>query len=445
MKPGDPLRALLDRLRTSLWFLPTAILASSCVLAWAMLALDRSLPASRIDELPLVFDAGPAAARTVLSTIGGSMITVAGVVFSIAIVVLTLAASQYSPRVVRNFMRDQLSQVMLGVFAGVFAYCLLVLGAVPGDGDGDPGWVPAISVSVGIASALAAIVLLVLYIHHIARAIQPAHILDAAARETLLAVECLFPEGLGDEPPQGAAEPDLSRPAAEVTAACLGYVQRVDVEKLLELAQAHSVVLRMECHVGEFVSRGSPLASVHGTLGGAHGDLEHGVRKAFAIGRFQTVEQDPGYGLREIVDLALRALSPGINDETSAAEAIDYTGAILERMAARPLPARCRWREGAPRVVVRAADVPWMLELGFGQVVRAGSRSPQILARVLGALERVARVAGPGCVPALREVALRIERAAVQGVEDREDRAALLQRVHVLADALGAGASGNLT
>lgn len=425
----EPLRGLLDQLRTSLWFLPCAILAGAGLLALAMLRLDRALgPAHPV--MDWAFDAGPEAARTVLATIAGSMVTVAGVVFSIAIVVLTLAASQYSPRVIRNFMRDRLSQVVLGVFAGVYVYCLLVLGAVDGDGDGG-GWVPRLATSVGMASAVAAIVMLVLYIHHIARAIQAVHILAAAANETMQAITTLFPEGLGEEPPPGARPPVTdAAPATLVRARRSGYLQRVDVERLLRLAEHAGAVVQLHCQVGDFVAEGDVLAAVHGVEAAPP---IRPLQRAFAIGRFQTVEQDPGYGLREIVDVALRALSPAMNDETSASEAIDYIGAVLARLAARPQPACQRYRHGACRVVVRAPTFEWLLGLGFGQIVRLGTASPDILQRVLHALQEVAtRACDPGRRAAVAAMAERVARSAEAGIVDADDRRRTVARAREL-------------
>ena len=435
-------RRVLERLRGSLWFVPGLLVGAAAALALLMLWLDAQGFSDLPDRIPLLFEGDADSARSILSTIAGSMMTVAGVVFSITIVVLTLASSQYTPRVIRHFMRDRVSQTVLGVFLGVFTYCVLVLSTVVG---GDSRFIPALAVNLSVLLAVVGLAYLVVFIHHIARAIQAAHILATAATETMHAVDDLYPDGYGD-PAVGPALQQAralgdAEPALRVQACATGYLQQVDLDALLDCARAHDVVLRIERQVGEFVTEGAPLVAVLAATGA--GDtasgaplasraerLERTIRSAATIAPFQTVDQDVAYGIRQMVDVALRALSPALNDETTAAEAIDYLGAVLARLAARPPAVTARCLDGQLRVIAPAPDADALVALAFDQIVRVGAASPQTLRRVLSALATVRGVACDGrCETALLRAAERVDAAAARAVDDVPARESLREAI----------------
>jgi uncharacterized membrane protein len=190
------MRDLWTDLRSSFWFVPAVIVCAAVTLALALIETDRMLAQSVMDSWPRLFGAGAAGSRGMLSTIAGSMITVAGVVFSITIVSLSLASSQYSSRVLRNFMRDRANQTVLGVFVGIFAYCLVALRTIRGGDEG--AFVPALSVLVAVALAFVGIAFLIFFIDHIGSSIQASQIIATVAKETLEAVDHLFPEDRGE-------------------------------------------------------------------------------------------------------------------------------------------------------------------------------------------------------------------------------------------------------
>jgi uncharacterized membrane protein len=190
------LHDLWTDLRSSFWFVPAVIVCAAVTLALALIETDRMLVQDVGERWPRLFGAGAAGSRGMLSTIAGSMITVAGVVFSITIVSLSLAASQYSSRVLRNFMRDRTNQTVLGVFVGIFAYCLVVLRTIRGGDEG--AFVPALAVLVAVALAFAGIAFLIFFIDHIGSSIQASQIIATVAKETLEAVDHLFPENRGE-------------------------------------------------------------------------------------------------------------------------------------------------------------------------------------------------------------------------------------------------------
>ena len=257
----------LDRLRRdvqdSFWFLPTLIVLGAATLAALLIAEHTPWSQADVMRFPRLMGAGAEGARGMLSTIAGSTMTVVGVTLSMTLVVLALASSQYTSRVLRNFMRDRMTQVVLGLFAGIYVYCLIVLRTIRGGDESE--FVPHVAVLVGVALAILGVAVLVYFIHHIATSIQASSIIASVADETLAAVEMLFPERLGDEPAHDDADdaPPGCRWQAVVVEGS-GYIQRIDDAALLELARQHELLVRMERGVGEFVVAGQVLAFPEG-------------------------------------------------------------------------------------------------------------------------------------------------------------------------------------
>lgn len=363
------LRNFWEDLRSSLWFIPTLLVAGAVVLAVGLIEVDSPSNCGRLAERwPRLFGAGAEGSRGLLSAIASSMITVAGVTFSITVVALALASSQYTSRILRNFMRDRANQAVLGVFVGVFAYCLVVLRTIRGGEEGV--FVPSLAVLVAVPLAFVAIGFLIYFIHHVAASIQASSIIEAVAGETLQAVDRLFPAEVGEaavERVDNGDGPDLAaQPWGTIPARKTGYIQGVDADALFEVARERGTVLRMERGIGEFVIEASPLASV----AGKESD-EESVRKlnaAYTVGPHRTVQQDAAYGIRQIVDVALKALSPGINDTTTAINCVDFLGAILARLATRSIETPYRSDGGQLRVITRGPTFPGLLAEAFDQI-----------------------------------------------------------------------------
>lgn len=400
MVPVHRLRDVWERLRASLWFLPTLIVASGIVGAVFLIELDAVFKRELLTERwPRVFGAGAEGSRGLLSSIAGSMITVAGVTFSITVVALTLASSQYTSRILGNFMRDRANQTVLGVFLGVFAYCLVVLRTIRG---GDEGvFVPALAVFVALLLAFVAIGFLIFFIHHIAASIQATSIIETTARETIAAVERLFPTDVGTPAKSRDVNVRQLRENAStwmsIPAAATGYIQSVDADTLFDLARRREVVVRMERGIGEFIIEGMPLVSVSPSL--AQGDkLIETFNDAYAIGKQRTVHQDAAYGIRQLVDVALKALSPGVNDTTTAINCIDYLGAVLARLIEREIDQPYRSEGETLRLVTRGPTFEGLLGEAFDQIrqnseanVAALMRLLEILGLLLGRTEDVYR------------------------------------------------------
>ncbi len=385
------LRHWWQEMRSSFWFVPAVIVLGAVGLATGLIALDATVELHVDKKWPLLFGAGAAGARGLLTAVASSMITVAGVVFSITIVALSLTSSQYTSRVLRNFMRDRANQVVLGVFVGIFAYCLVVLRTIRGGDEG--AFVPSLAVLGGLVLAFVGIGYLIYFIHHISLSIQASSIIAAAAEQTIAAVDHLFPRGLGDNADDDVdddpAVPLADRAWSAVGAPKTGYIESVDEDALLAFARKHGTVVRMERGIGEFVVEGTPLASVAGP-GGPDEETVAELTEIYVISRQRTVQQDAGFGIRQIVDVALKALSPGVNDTTTAVMCVDYLGAILARLAVRGIATPYRRDEGELRVIARGPSFESLLAEAFDQIRQNANGNVAVLTRLLQSLETVA-------------------------------------------------------
>jgi len=425
-------------LRDSFWFLPSLIVAGSVVVAVALIQADTTGSGQWQARWPRVFGASAAGARGMLSTIAGSMMTVVGIVFSMVLVTLALASSQYTSRILRNFMRDRVTQIVLGVFAGIFTYCLIVLRTIRGGDAG--GFVPSLAVAFGVVLAVGGISALIFFIHHIASSIQASSIVASVANETLAAVDRLFPGQLGKDPPDGD-EDEALLPLQElhwqtVLAHRNGYIQSVDNAALLCLAREHQTIVRMERGIGDFAVQGTPLVSLALEDLPAK-ELVAGLQAAFDIGRHRTLEQDSAFGIRQIVDMALRALSPGFNDTTTAIMCVDYLTAILGRLAGRNIPSAHRYEDGKLRVIAIGPTFASLTAESFDQIRASACGNVGVLLRMLGALQTIASLTdSPGRRQALGDQAQWIAELAARTIESPHDRARFESRLARVREAL---------
>ena len=376
-------------LRASFWFVPYLIVSAFGVLAVVLTALSPATAQGWIRAAPQLFNVGTDGAADILSTIASSMMSIVGIVFSLTLVALTLASSQYSSRVLRTFMRNRLTQASIGVFAGLFVYCLIVLRQIRGEGDQS---VTAIAVSVALAAAVGAVVLLIFFIHHIAVSIQASNVLANIARETIATIEGMYPIG-GDRPScedkQGTA-PD----GRQVLATTNGYIQSIDETALLRFADRHSVRIDLQRGVGQFVMAETCLLVLSDAGVLARHDL-HELRAMISISDERTIAQDPAFGIRQIVDVALKALSPALNDTTTAVMGLDYLGAILAALGPRAFPSPCQRVDGIIRLVTVQPDFTVLVREAFDQIRRSADGNVAIILRIATTLEHLGTLALP--------------------------------------------------
>ena len=438
----NKLKLLWSNLRSSFWFVPSLIVAVS--IALAVVLIEAGSTGSYSDRWlaswPRLFGAGAAGARGMLSTIAGSMMTVVGVTFSMTLVTLALASSQYTSRILRNFMRDRVTQVVLGIFAGIFTYCLIVLRTIRGGVDGV--FVPSLAVSFSVVLALGGIGVLIFFIHHIAASIQASNIIASVADETMVAVDRLFPGKLGQGPVVDDEDQAVRALPAQhwqaVPARRNGYIQGMDNAALLRLAREYNTIVRMERGIGDFVVHDTTLASLALELPPGQ-KLITALQESYRIDRYRTVEQDLAFGVRQIVDIALRALSPGINDTTTAVMCVDYLTAILARLASRSIPSSHRYEDRELRVIAIGPTFASLVAEAFDQIRGSADGNIAIMLRMLGAVQTIAGLtSGPSRRRGLREQVQWIAELAERTIESPHDRARLESRLARVREALKA-------
>lgn len=374
---------LFDRLRSSMWVVPLGILILMIAAAKGLMHLDSHL----------ALDLGMAGAsiegaRGMLQAVATSMVTVAGVVFSLTLLVLSQASSQYSPRVLRNFLRDRVNQSVLGIFLGVYAYCLVVLRGM----GGDSGEMPGVTIIGGLVAALVSVIYLVYFFHHIAESLQLENILKGIEEETLPVIARLYPQGRGvpdDEDADLKDAPDL--PTLKIACRKAGYIQHIELDSLLEIADKLDAVIYVPHCVGDFIVQGKVLAEVVSGPTSTDAVVE-GISEAFCLGAQRSIQQDPAFGIRQMADVAMKALSPGVNDTTNAIMALDRISVIMTELSARCFPHRRRMLHGKLRLVVARPSFEDLLGLSFDQLRQWGSANPAVLVRLLEVLGDLMKV-----------------------------------------------------
>lgn len=427
----DP-RALWARLVDGLWFVPSVMVAAALVLGVAMVELSAAVNAETLARWPRIFGASPEGSRSILGAIAGSMITVAGVTFSITMVAVTQASSQYTPRILRNFMRDRANQVVLGVFVGIFSYCVVVLRTIRG---GDGSFVPHLAVLLGVLFAIVGIGVLIFFVHHIANTLEASEIISRISHETCEVIERMFPDRL-DEPATGCPDP-THVPYPElpfdrwmpIRAPATGYLQRLDARHVARVARESALVIRLERQVGEFTVAGQRLGWVTAyTDRSSVVEAARDLAAAFTIGRYRTTDQDPGFGIRQLVDIALKALSPGVNDPATAVTCVDYLGAIVAHAAPRRLEPPFRREPEAP-VDAPGPSFDSIVTNAFDEIRREAAGSVNVLARQMDVLAMLGDLTPPSRRPALLAHVDALELAAQRSVDTGSDLEHLRERV----------------
>lgn len=432
------LHEVWDRLNTGYWFVPTVMGLASVALAFGTVALDQATSAAVVRELWWVYRGGPEGAAGVLTAIAGSMITVLGLVFSLTLVALTLASSQFGPRLLRNFMRDRVTQFVMGTFLATFLYCLFVLRTIR-RGEGTE-FVPHISVTLGVLFSVAGLVMLVYFVHHIATSIQADTLVARVAADLAVAIDRLYPDEIGAATPVPDPAPPVG-PAAPVAASADGYVQMVAPERVLAAAVRCDVVVELLHRPGHYVLTGAPVARVW-PADRLTDELAREIDRAVVRGPVRTPNQDIEFVFNQLVEVALRALSPGINDPFTAITCIDRLGSGLARLARRKPPSPLRaGDDGRLRVIAHPVLFANALDAALNQVRQFGRGSAAILIRLLEVVtDLMSSVRSSEDRAALHRHTEMIARAAHDSLPEENDRRDVDARVAEIAAALGAAA-----
>ncbi len=375
------LRKLLSDMSEMFWLLPAAMVIVGILLAEGLVSLDRSgvVPDWLIDSAWL-YNGGGTGARTLLGAVASSTIGVAGTVFSIAIAALSLTAGQMGPRLLRNFTRDRGNQFTLGAFLGTFSYSLIVLRSVRTESEG--AFVPHLALSIGILLAFVCVGTLVYFVGHMAGRINVDTVVALVGDEAWLAIGRLTTETAPPAPPPA----DFWRGAIPISDVRRGYLQQLDVDGLAAWAAAHDTAIRLLVRPGDYVFPGTPVALLLPRVDGA----EAAIRTATALGSTRVSSADLEYAIRQLVEVAVRALSPGINDPDTAISVLDRLGAALCDLVPRRLSTGVVLRDERVALSVPSIDYDGLVDTMFNMIRQNARGSPAVLIRLVEVLTAVA-------------------------------------------------------
>lgn len=397
------LARISDALRGSLWPIPAALIALGAAAAFGSLALDRNHFVSQSFGVS-IFRAGPAGARATLSALATSLMSIAGISISVTMIVLQLASSQFSPRVVRSFLRDWLIQFVFGAYVGSFTFLLLVLRAIRSAGEDSVEFVAPFSVTIALLLGTSCVVLLVVLVNHVARSLRASAIVARIADETAAAIDEMYPCKLGAPAHADSAFAPASGDPVEVRATSAGYLAYTDADSFgPDLRE-----VRIESSIGDFVRTGDVLARAWP----AGSRAARGLGEAFVLTAERTMQQDVRLGFHLLGDVALRALSPGVNDPTTAIDCVNRVGELLCRLVLREFPPARRLHRGVA-ITAPSPSLAEIVRLGLRPIVVFGHADARVLHAVLDALFAIAaRDSSGGAADVRRELCDAIARAA---------------------------------
>ena len=382
-------RVFWDHIRSALWVLPTVSVVIFLVAGAVVSRVSIS------DDSPLrwlAFQGTPDDARQLLVVVSSTMLRVTGLVFALTIIALQIASGQYSPRLLRNFMRDRGTQFVLSIFVGAFAYSTAGLHTVGVQNPDEAAFMPRLAVSGSLGLALASLGVLIFFIHHLSHSIQIDTIMSMVVRETMQVIDDLYPDQLG-YPESEERCPDPPAWAVILPSDHSGYIQGVAPAALVQAATRHDLVIRLVRMVGDHVVAGTPIAwAWHRSADHAPPEpgLQKAIRNSVNVGFERTMLQDVSFGIRRLVDIGNKALSPAVNDPYTASQAVHHLSVILCTLARRRLGDRlCRDEHGTVRVAMPFPEFANYLQLGTAQIRRFGAKEPAVARSLIQLLKNV--------------------------------------------------------
>jgi uncharacterized membrane protein len=377
-----------ERVSTSLWFTPLCCTIGAIVLAAITIGIDRYLDLSSIPRDFVI--SNPDTAASFVAVVAAGTLAFVGVVFSTTLIAIQLSASQYSPRVVRVFIRSRLTHVTLGLFIGTFVYSLATLANIRSEEGGSSPFAPAVSTMTVLVLVLVMVFGFIAFLHHITRLIRVQYLLESVARDTRQAVDVSYPPldaYVEAEPPVEDVAPRLLRYAGNP-----GILSATDLHPLVELCRERGCWVDLRVSVGHYLAKGTPFAAVHGP-----GDVTlEEVEQYLLVRGERTLLQDAAFGFRQLVDVGIRALSPAINDPTTAGQSLDRLADLLVRVGERPPPTGLRVDgDGVVRVRRPVADFDRLAGLAFTEITRYGCDSPQVVRKLDAIFDFLDDVLGP--------------------------------------------------
>lgn len=402
MRPG----VVWDRLRSAYWFLPSLLTLACILLAIGLVALDRSY-AEVPGWLGWAYGGGADGARALLSAVAGSTITVVSVTFSVMVVALTVSSQHFGPRLLSSFMRDTVSQTVLGTFTGTFAYCLMVLRTVQGsNGDRYEVFIPHLAVTGSVVLTLISVAMLIYYVHHVAMSMQVSAITTRVTEDLERSIDRIYPDEIGETADADADAP-MPLPAGHTIIRSLvsGYIQDVDGAALVSAAREARTTLWVLERPGAFVMDGQALAGAYPPPAESS-TLVDRVRESISFGADRTSRQDVAYAGQQLVEVALRALSPGVNEPFTAITCIDRLAQGLALLSRRRAPSAQRLdEEGKIRVVAPPRAFEDLAEELLSPIARHAADEPMVLEHLRATIRTLADLT---CRPADRAALERI-------------------------------------
>ena len=385
----------LQQIKSSFWFLPLCITLGGVLTALFFLYLDYNIEFKDIDLLAMLFPENAESARNVLSVIAGAMIGIAGTVFSITLVVLTLAASQYGPRLLRNFMFVTLNQVVLGLYIATFLYALIILNAV--EGTENYQFVPKLSVLFALILSFSGLIFLIIFIHRVSMSIQPSTIITDLRKELEENISRIYPKSAGQDALFFSAEniegvKKSYQYHKSIKNNKSGYIEYVDIDKILALASKKNVFFEILCKPGMYQVYNEVIAHVYFNKIDADESLD--ISKYFHIEQKKTVFQDTEFAIHQMVEVACKALSPGINDPYTAINCIDNLTSVMCSATKLDFPSSFRVnQEGELKLMTRSNDFEGFMNAAFNQIRQFGLASPSVVIKLMECYTTISKFA----------------------------------------------------
>jgi uncharacterized membrane protein len=425
-----------EQLRTNLWLVPTVEVVAAVILFWGTLALDRAAYDGRFQPPSWIISGTADAARVILTSIAASVITVVGIVFSITIVTLTLASTQFGPRMLRNFIRDRGTQLTLGTFVATFVYCVVALVSIGPGAHGD--FVPHISITTTFGLVLIDLAVLIYFIHHIATQIQLPEVIAGIASDLAQAVEVQGADTTpAPQPPEDHTSvreliATIETKGAVIRTPSSGYLQFIRHKTLVHIATRAEAVIRLPYRPGHFLVEGRELAAVWPPE--AADEVARYLERAQITGPHRTLTQDVAFGIDQLVEIAIRALSPATNDTFTALTCIDWLGDSLCKIGRVWAPTQVhRDSSGAVRLISDQVSFERLIQRAFEKIRQASRGMPAVMIRQLDALTTIMeQTADADRARVLMSQAAMIQRANVESVPDESDRADVQRRYAAL-------------
>lgn len=428
------LRQLIQAWTSGFWFIPSLLTVVLFVLGGFLVWLDFQLRVSDLIEGNTILLSSGEGATRLLATIAGSTISVAGVTFSVTILVLSSASAQFGPGLLGNFMEHRGTQLVLGTFVGAFTYSVVVLRFVDLEG----GFVPHLAVNVGLLIGLVAFLLLIYFINHVATFIRVANVIDDVAARMETVLNDFFPKGERNGAPDDEKNSELAerveREGRAITVEHPGYLQVIVDDRLLEMAAEKGLVVLMHRRPGHFLVTGARLASIC-PADRVDDEIIDCVHACTIIGTERTIEQDPEYAVQQLVEIGARALSTGVNDPFTAINCLNRLASAFAQLASRQLPSRyVKDKQDGVRLLLEPFTYAGIIEAGFNQYRQNSVGKAAVVFRLLEVITELGHLDVPDVfrdalqeqLDAVRVMNQEIFRNRIdrQGYEQRCERAA---------------------